>query len=94
MTPLSMEPCLYLTGLLITKVNRQAIDQAYVVARNVAIKVNISKSLWVVLSKPGVSIRTTCRPSIVNSPASCTSVVHEFKCLPMRRPEPLAVLMN
>ena len=92
MTPLILEPSLYLAGLLITKVNGRIIDQAYLVSRDVAINVKISMSLLVVLSKPGVSIRTTCRPSMVKSFA--TSVVDEFNCLPMRRLEPLAILMN
>ena len=94
MTPLSLEPCPYLTKFLITEVSKRTVDQAYVVARNVAISVKISVSLLVVSSKPGVSIRITCRPSMVNSSASCTSVVHDFKPFPTRRLELLAMLMN
>ena len=92
MTPLILEPSLYLAGFLITEANGRLMDQAYVLFRYLAININISIFLLVVVSKPGVSIRTTCRPSMVNS--SATSVVHEFNCFPMRKLEPLAVLMN
>ena len=95
MTPLSLEPCSYLTRFVTTEVNGRTVDQAYVVARYVAINVKISVSLFEVeSSKPGVSIRTTRRPSMVNSSASCTSVVHDFKRLPTRRLELLAMLTN
>ena len=42
----------------------------YAVARNAAINFKMSVSLFLVSSKPGVSIRVTDRPSRMNSSAS------------------------
>ena len=67
---------------------------AHVVAKNAAISFRISVSLLYVSSKPGVSTRSTRWPSRVNSSASWTSAVQDFKFVPMRRLEPLLALMS
>ena len=63
-------------------------------AKKSAIIFNISVSLFVVSSNPGVSMSATRLPSSVNSSASLTSSVHEARSVPTRRFERLARLMN
>ena len=67
---------------------------AYVVAKKAVIISKISVSLFEVLSNPGVSMRTTVRPSRVNSFESWTLSVHDSKPTPTCRFEPLARLIN
>ena len=67
---------------------------AYVVAKKAAIICKISVPLFEVSSNPGVSMRTTSRPSRVNRFEGWTSAVHDSKPIPTRRFEPLARLMN
>ena len=68
--------------------------RAYAVAKKAAIILKMSVSLFEVSSNPGVSMRTTFLPSRANSSASWTSVVHDFKFIPIRRFERLARLIN
>jgi len=74
--------------------NRQTKSCSYVVAKNAAIIFKISVSLLYVSSKPGVSTSSTRCPSRVNSLASWTSAVQDFRFAPIRRLEPLPVLMS
>jgi len=67
---------------------------SYEVDKKAAILVNMSVSLVVVSSNPGVSINVTERPSNQNGCACATSTVHDTNPLPTRRSEPLATLMN
>jgi hypothetical protein len=54
----------------------------------------MSASLLSVSSKPGVSISVTCRPSSSKGNASCTTLVHERKPLPILKFEPLTRVRN
>ena len=63
-------------------------------AKKAAIVCNISVSLFEVSSNPGVSMRTTLRPSRVNPSESWTSAVQDSNPIPTRRFEPLARLIN
>jgi len=74
--------------------NQQTNRCPYVVAKNAAISFKMSVSLLYVSSKPGVSTRSTRCPSRVNSLASWTSAVQDLKSDPMRRSEPLPLLMS
>lgn len=67
---------------------------AYAVAKKAAIIFKTSVSLFEVSSNPGVSMRSTLRPSRVNISESWTSAVHDSKFTPTRRFEPLARLTN
>ena len=66
----------------------------HVTAKDAAIPPKVSESLALVSSKPGVSMRDTHHPSRVNSFATWTSAVHDFRFFPTRSCEPLAILMN
>jgi len=74
--------------------DQQAKGYTHVVAKNAAISFKISTSVLYVSSKPGVSTRSTRRPSSVNSLAIWTSAVQDFKFAPIRRLEPLPILTN
>lgn len=64
------------------------------VARKAAIILRTSVSLRVVSSNPGVSIKTTRRPSRSKAPATCTVFVQDRRPLLTPRLDPLTRLMN
>jgi len=100
-----VQPCSYLcmggcssdakfcvrTGLFVFQ---NCLNSTHVVARKLAIVWRTSVSLRVVSSNPGVSIKTTRRPSRSKDPAICTALVQDRNPLPTTRSDPLMRLMN
>ena len=66
----------------------------YEVARKAAIILRTSVSLLVVSSNPGVSIKTTRRPSKLKAPATWTVFVQDRSPLLTPRLDPLTRLIN
>jgi len=66
----------------------------YEVSRKAVIILRMSVSLRVVSSNPGVSIKTTRRPSILKAIAGCTLLVQDSNPSPMPRLAPLMRLIN
>lgn len=62
--------------------------------REAAIIVSTSVSVFVVSSKPGVSMSVTVRPSRKNGLDVCTVSVHDMSPDPTRSEDPLEILMN
>ena len=95
MTPASLDPSSYLMGSSVRRIERRRVlVWTYVVARNSAISVRISVSVFEVSSNPGVSMRVTGLPSRRNLSVTWTSAVHDSSSIPTRKFEPLARLIN
>ena len=73
---------------------RNCLSFTHEVARKAAIILRTSVSLRVVSSNPGVSIKTTRRPSRLKAPAGWTVFVQDRNPLPTPRLDPLMRLMN
>lgn len=67
---------------------------AYEVSRNAAIILRMSTSLCIVSSNPGVSIKTTRRPSRLKGFPGCTTLVEDSSPIPTRMLDPLTRLIN
>ena len=67
---------------------------AYKVPRKAATMLRTSTSLRMVSSNPGVSIKTTRRPSRSKAFPGCTSLVQDSRSSLVARPDPLIRLMN
>ena len=95
MIPARIAPSPYLlTSSVRNTEKRRVAMRTYLVAMKSAIILKISVSVFGVSSNPGVSIRVTSLPSIVNSFVSRTSSVHDPKPVESDRFEPLARLIN
>ena len=73
---------------------RNRLSFTHEVARKAAIILRTSVSLRVVSSNPGVSIKTTRRPSRLKAAAGWTVFVQDRNPLPTPRLDPLTRLMN
>ena len=97
MTPANFKSFLYLEEMSFSFAggsNSRRLYHTYVVSKNEPIDFKISVSLLEVSSNPGVSKRTTFRPSKWNGGATWISLVHDCKPAPTPKSLPLAKLIN